>query len=133
MTFTISRKNVAWFVGPLVLLLAGGGFAAAGSDYDTGTLLSIDKEAQRTPRTWLWNTVVTATEVVSYKLRVRVGNQIYEAEYVPDVQPDGPLPTEWKPGNPVQARTEDHKLLVKLSYGRVIELNLLRRSEAKSP
>jgi hypothetical protein len=107
--------------------------AARADAYVQGTLLAIHKKVQTTPISWLWNTVVTSYDTVRYDLRIWAGNQIYTAEYVPLIQPDGPLPTEWQTGRPISFRIEKRQLVIKLSYGNEIRTNLLRREPAHSP
>jgi hypothetical protein len=75
---------------------------------------------------------VTSYDTVRYDLRIWAGNQIYTTEYVPLIQPDGPLPTEWQAGRPVSFRIEKRQLVIKLSYGDEIRTNLLRREPAHS-
>jgi len=98
--------------------------------YVQGTLLAVHKKVHTTPISWLWNTVVTSYDTVRYDLRIWAGNQVYVAEYVPPIQPDGPLPTEWQAGHPISFRIEKRELVVKLSYGTEIRTNLLRREPA---
>ena len=98
--------------------------------YVQGTLLAVHKKVQTTPISWLWNTVVSSYDTVRYDLRIWAGNQIYTAEYLPPIQPDGPLPTEWQAGRPISFRIEKRELVVKLSYGTEIRTNLLRREPA---
>jgi hypothetical protein len=107
--------------------------AARADAYVQGTLLAIHKKVQTTPISWLWNTVVTSYDTVRYDLRIWAGNQIYTAEYVPLIQPDGPLPTEWQAGHSISFRIEKRQLMIKLSYGDEIRTNLLRREPAHSP
>jgi len=76
---------------------------------------------------------VTSYDTVRYDLRIWAGNQIYIAEYVPLIQPDAPLPTEWQTGRPISFRIEKRELVIKLSYGNEIRTNLLRRESAHSP
>ena len=107
--------------------------AARADAYVQGTLLAIHTKVQTTPISWLWNTVVTSYDTVRYDLRIWAGNQIYIAEYLPLIQPDGPLPTEWQTGRPISFRIEKRQLVIKLSYGNEIRTNLLRREPAHSP
>ena len=107
--------------------------AARADAYVQGTLLAIHKKVQTTPISWLWNTVVTSYDTVRYDLRIWAGNQIYIAEYLPLIQPDGPLPTEWQTGRPISFRIEKRQLVIKLSYGNEIRTNLLRHEPAHSP
>jgi hypothetical protein len=106
---------------------------AADAPYQTATLLNVQQQVQRTPRSWLWNTPVTFDEVVSYELVFRVGNTNYTSEYIPDVQPNGLIPTEWKPGNQLDIRIQKHALFVKLSYDGEIETHITGRHTARNP
>jgi hypothetical protein len=122
----------------VTLFLAAAVFAipavrAADSPYQTATLLDVQQQVQRTPRSWLWDTPVTFDEVVSYELSFRIGNTSYTSEYIPDVQPNGPIPAEWKPGNQLDIRIQKHALFVKLSYDGEIETHVTRRHLAKTP
>src|SRR5439155_26118059 len=107
--------------------------AARSDAYVQGTLLAIHTKVRTTPISWLWNTVVTSYDTVRYDLRIWAGNQIYIAEYLPLIQPDGPLPTEWQTGRPISFRIEKRQLVIKLSYGNEIRTNLLRHEPAHSP
>jgi len=66
-------------------------------------------------------------------LQIQVGNQIYFTDYTPDVQPNGPLPSEWKPNQTIQFRIEKHRLLVKVSYDGEIETLIARRERQRKP
>jgi hypothetical protein len=107
--------------------------AARADAYLHGTLLAIHKKIQTTPISWLWDTVVTSYDTVRYDLRIWAGNQIYTAEYVPLIQPDGPLPSEWQTGRPISFCIEKRELVIKLSYADEIRTNLVRREPAHSP
>src|SRR5436305_1235874 len=72
-------------------------------------------------------TVVAFRTEVKYKLKVRLANDTYLTEYIPDIQPDGPIPSEWKNDKPVEARIADHVLFIKLSYGPEIETHIVKR------
>jgi len=113
----------------LVILFAS---TARADSYTRGTLLSIEEKVQTTPISWLWNTVVSSYDTVRYNIRIWAGNQIYIAEYVPPIQPNGPLPTEWQAGRPISFRIEKREFVIKLSYGTEIRTNLLRRQPAHS-
>jgi len=52
-------------------------------------------------------------------------------DYTPDVQPNGPLPTEWKPNQTIQFRTDKRRLFVNVSYDREIETFLARRDRPR--
>jgi hypothetical protein len=73
---------------------------------------------------------VSSYDTVRYDLRIGAGNQIYIAEYVPPIQPDGPPPSEWQSGRSIAFRIEKRELVIKLSYGTEIRTNLLRREPA---
>jgi hypothetical protein len=103
------------------------------ANYLAGTLIDIQKNVETTPRVWLWNTVVAASETVRYQLRIRVGNQIYVSEYVPLIQPDGGLPVSWKPNSALELRIEKHSLFVRLSYGGEIETRIMKHEAEKVP
>ncbi len=101
--------------------------------YETGTLLGIEKKVKVTPLTYVFEVVVSYYETVTYELQIQVGNQIYFTDYTPDVQPNGPLPSEWKPNQTIQFRIEKHRLLVKVSYDGEIETLIARRERQRKP
>ncbi len=123
---------VAFLTGLLFLPAAARGEESQAS-YVAGTLVDIQKNVETTPRVWLWNTVVAASETVRYQLRFRVGNQIYVSEYVPLIQPDAGLPVSWKPNRALELRIEKHSLFVRLSYGGEIETRIVRHEAEKLP
>ena len=122
-----SRNRCRIFATLLLAILIS---SAHADSYVQGTLLGIEKRVQTTPISWLWNTVVSSYDTVRYDIRIWAGNQIYIAEYVPPIQPDGPVPTEWQAGRPVSFRIKKRELVIKLSYGTEIRTNLLRREAA---
>jgi hypothetical protein len=99
--------------------------------YQPGTLLTIEKKVEATPTMWLWDTVVSSYDTVRYDLRVQVGTQEFVTEYIPDVQPNGPLPGEWTPDRAINVRTEKGKMFIKLSYDGEIETHILKRHRPK--
>jgi hypothetical protein len=99
--------------------------------YRSGTLLGIDKKVETTPTMWLWDTVVSSYDTVRYDLRVQVGNQMFITEYIPDIQPNGPLPGEWTPDRQINIRTDKGKMYIKLSYDGEIETHILKRRGPK--
>jgi hypothetical protein len=126
------NRSTALIVGLLAALLwPSAGLAEP--TYESGTLLEVRKKVELTPASWLWDTVVTYHEMVRYELRIQVGDEIYTTEYVPLIQPTGPLPTEWKTDAPVEVRVTKHELLIKLSYDGEVETHLVRRVRLKSP
>jgi hypothetical protein len=114
----------------LVLLLPPGLFAQPA--YQTGTLLNIEKKVKITPLEYVFDVVAAYYETVTYELKIRVGNDIYFTDYTPDVQPNGPLPSEWKTDQPIEVRPEKNTLLVKLSYDGEITTYISRRARPKS-
>ncbi|PYV59417.1 MAG: hypothetical protein DMG90_16870 [Acidobacteria bacterium] len=109
----------------MILLLTA--FTFAQSSYQSGTLVNIEKHTEYIPQAWHWDTVVAFRTEVKYKLKVRLANDTYLTEYIPDIQPDGPIPSEWKNDKPVEARIADHVLFIKLSYGPEIETHIVKR------
>jgi len=105
----------------------------AKAEYQAGTLVSIEKKVKITPIDYIYETVVSYYETVTYELQIRVGNDVYFTDYTPGVQPNWPLPSEWKPNVPVQLRLEKHRLLVKLKLDGEIVTYINRRSHTKSP
>jgi hypothetical protein len=101
--------------------------------YQSGTLLGIEKKVKTTPLTYVFEVVVSYYETVTYELQIQVGHEVYYTDYTPDVQPNGPLPTEWKPNQTIQFRTDKHRLFVKLSYGGEIETFIARRERPRRP
>ncbi|MBA3913414.1 MAG: hypothetical protein H0X25_06075 [Acidobacteriales bacterium] len=65
-----------------------------------------------------------------YELTIRIGEQTYLVEYTPLVQPDGVVPTEWRPDSPLQVRVEKHRILIRLISGEEAETRIVRRLRA---
>ncbi len=107
--------------------------ALAEPAYETGRLLGIERKVRITPLTYVFDVVVSYYETVAYELQIQVGNQIYFTDYTPDVQPNRPLPSEWKPNQTIQFRTEKHRLFVKVSYDGEIETFIARRERQRRP
>ena len=107
--------------------------SVAEPSYETGTLVGIEKKVRVTPLTYVFEVVVSYYETVTYELQIRTGNQIYFTDYTPDVQPNGPLPSEWKPNRTIQFRTEKHRLFVKVSYDGEMETFIARRERKRKP
>jgi hypothetical protein len=84
----------------------------------TGILEKIENKIESTPRTYVWDVVVTSTDVVTYRLHLRIGNRTYVTEYTPEIQPSG-LPAGWAIGRPLQLRFEKGRLLIRTSYGEI--------------
>ena len=114
----------ALFLPPLV---------SAEPTYQTGTLLGIEKKVKITPMTYVFEVVASYYETVTYELEIQVGEETYLTDYTPDIQPNGPLPTEWMIGQPIEVRTAKHRLFVKLSYGGEITTYIAHRTRTKSP
>jgi len=102
-------------------------FVWAQPSYQAGTLMNIEKHTDYIPQVWHWDTVVVFRTEVKYQLKVRLANDTYLTEYIPDIQPNGPIPSEWKNDKPLEGRIEDHSLFIKLSYGPEIETHIVRR------
>jgi hypothetical protein len=86
--------------------------------WQTGTLQAVEKKVESTPRTYLWDVVVTSTDVVTYRLRIRQGNRTYVADYTPEIQPSH-LPASWQIGGPLQLRVQKGQLIIRTSYGEI--------------
>jgi hypothetical protein len=111
------RLHIPWIFATLVLLSPfspGQGEAS----YAAGTLQQIQKQVVETPSLYLWNTVVTRTQIVSYRLQVQSGNEVFVGEFTPVIQPSD-APIEWTPGSKVRVRFAKGKMYVKTSYGEV--------------
>ena len=63
----------------------------------------------------------------------RAADAPYQTATLLNVQPDGPIPTEWKSGNQLDIRIQKHALFVKLSYDGEIETHIKGRHAAKNP
>lgn len=100
---------------------------AAAQQYQAATLVGIQKRVEMTPQTWLWNTPVTFVNTAHYEMTIRVGEETYLAEYTPLVQPDGVVPTEWKPDSSLEVRVEKHRILIRLSGGEEVETRIVRK------
>ena len=100
--------------------------------YRTGTLLHIEKKVRITPMTYVFNVVATYYETVTYELQIQVGQEVYFTAYTPDIQPNWPLPGEWKANQPLDLRTEKNRLFIKLSYDGELLTYISRRTRLKS-
>jgi hypothetical protein len=90
----------------------------AESVWQTGILERIEKKVESTPRTYVWDVVVTSTDVVTYRLHLRIGNRTYVTDYTPEIQPSD-LPAGWEMGRRLQLRLEKDRLLIRTSYGEI--------------
>jgi hypothetical protein len=124
---SLSSFLILFFVAFLLLSSA----SLADPSYETGTLVGIERKVKVTPLTYVFEVVVSYYETVTYELEIRVGNRTYFTDYTPDVQPNGPLPSEWKVNLPIQFRTDKHRLFVKVSYDGEIETFISRRERQK--
>jgi hypothetical protein len=84
----------------------------------TGTLVSVEKRVESTPRTYVWDVVVTSTDVITYRLYIQVANRTYVSDYTPEIQPSE-LPAGWRLGNRLDICVDKHRLMVKTSYGEI--------------
>jgi hypothetical protein len=125
------RRLRSFLVVTFLAVLLVPSVCLADPNYETGTLVDIEKKVKITPLSYVFEVVASYYETVTYVLQIRVGDQIYFTDYTPDVQPNGPLPSEWKPDQTIQFRTEKHHLFVKLSYDREIETFIARREHQK--
>jgi len=116
-----------WFI---VLLLPS---VNAQPAYQTGTLLGIERRVKITPLSYVFDVVATYSETVSYELQIRLGKETYFTDYTPDVQPNWPLPNEWQVNRPIEARTDKHRLFVKLSYDGEVMTYIARHARTKAP
>ena len=106
---------------------------ASEREYQTGTLVGIERKVKVTPLSYVFEVVVSYYETVTYELQLRAGNQTFFTDYTPDVQPNGPLPSEWKPNQSIQFRTDKHRLFVKLSYDGEVETFIARCENQRRP
>jgi hypothetical protein len=81
-----------------------------------GTVQSVEKKAESTPRTYLWDVVVTSTDVITYRLYITAGSKTYITDYTPEIQPSG-LPAACEVGHVLQFRQEKRRLLIQTSFG----------------
>jgi hypothetical protein len=107
--------------------------AIARAEYQSGTLVAVEKTTKITPIDYIYETVVSYYETVTYELQIRVGADTYFARYTPEVQPNWPLPSEWGPNQPIQLRLEKHRLVVKLKSDGEITTFIAHHSRVKSP
>jgi hypothetical protein len=117
----------AWFIVMLPATLS------AQPTYQTGTLLGIERKVKITPMTYVFDVVASYYETVTYQLKIQVGKETYFTDYTPDIQPNWPLPSEWKVNRPIAVRTDKHRLFVKLSYDGEIATYIARHANAESP
>jgi len=126
------RRRAEWcLILAFLVLVLPPSLAVEGPAYQTGILLGIEKRVTTTPLAYVFEVVVSYYETVTYELQIQVGDQIYFTDYTPDVQPNGPLPTEWKPNQTIQFRTDKRRLFVKVSYDGEIETFLRRRDRPR--
>jgi hypothetical protein len=86
--------------------------------WQTGTLQAVEKKVESTPRTYLWDVVVTSTDVITYRLRITIDHRTFVADYTPEIQPSG-LPASWEVGKPLHLRVQKGCLIIKTSYGEI--------------
>ena len=79
---------------------------------------AVEKKVESTPRTYLWDVVVTSTDVITYRLQIRSADQTYVADYTPEIQPSS-LPAGWQLGQPLKLRVEKKQMIIKTSYGEI--------------
>jgi hypothetical protein len=96
-------RRIAGCFGVLLLSL----LCVAKPTYQPGTLIAMEKKVETTPTMWLWDRVVSSYDTVRYDLRVKVGNQVFVTEYIPDIHPNGPVPEEWTPDRAINVRTDN--------------------------
>jgi hypothetical protein len=126
------RRFLSALIASLVLVLTSAAPLAASPQTDhfqAGTLLSIDKQVVKTPMSYVFDVVATYYETVTYKMQVHVGRNVYSVEYAPPVQPDGPLPSEWKENAPVSVRVEGRIMKFRVSTGQEIEGRIVGRKK----
>jgi hypothetical protein len=95
--------------------------------YQEARLVSIERQSVETPLEWVYDRVATYYETVTYRLTIEVGNKLYVTEYASNVQPEGPLPTEWQAGQPLRVRIEKGRMMIKLSYDGEMAVYIVRR------
>ena len=107
---------------PVALIVAFGAFfpvpLSAKPVWQTGILEQIEKRVESTPRTYVWDVVVTSTDVVTYRLYIRIGNRVCVTDYTPEIQPSS-LPAGWQRGRQLQLRVKKGRLLIRTSYGEI--------------
>jgi hypothetical protein len=86
--------------------------------WQAGTLQAVEEKVESTPRTYLWDVVVTSTDVITYRLHIRIDHRIFVADYTPEIQPSS-LPASWEVGRPVELRVQKDLLIIKTSYGEI--------------
>lgn len=109
--------RTSWTIlAALTLVLSSPAWLGAQAVWQTGTLEKVERKVESTPRTYVWDVVVTSTDIITYRLQIRIGSRTYISDYTPEIQPSG-LPTGWEAGRPLQVRPEKGRLLIKTSYG----------------
>jgi hypothetical protein len=116
----------------LAFLLSLSRPAGAASDYESGTLVAIKKNVKITPIDYIYETVVSYYETVTYELQIRVGNETYFSRYTPEIQPNWPLPQEWQPNASIQFRRDKRRLIVKLSHDGEVTTYIAGHERAKT-
>jgi hypothetical protein len=123
------RFTSRFFATFLLLAVFCAPISEAEQNYQKGTLLGINKKMQITPLEYVFNVVAAYYETVTYELQIKVSNEVYYSDYTPEIQPNGPLPTEWQPGRQLEVRPEKHRLYVKLSYDGDVETLIARHTK----
>jgi hypothetical protein len=126
--YRLIRVAALMFLTSLALLPA-----SAEPAYQTGTLLGIEKKVKITPLTYVYEAVASYYETITHELEIAVGDTIYYTDYTPDLQPDWPLPEEWRPGNPLNVRMDKHRIFIKLSHDGEITTYIAHRKHVKAP
>ena len=111
-------RRVVAVVSAIVFAVVGTMSVIAAPVWQSGTLLKIEKKVESTPRTYVWDVVVTSTDVTTYRLHIRVDGRTYVTDYSPEIQPSS-LPSGWEEGRLLKVRVEKQQMFIRTSYGEV--------------
>ncbi|MFY9559225.1 MAG: hypothetical protein WAQ52_03240 [Terriglobales bacterium] len=110
----------------LLLLSLGAGSYAVESGVQTMTIVRAEQKTRDRVAAWVNDTPVYQQDVY-FKVAVRAGDKLLEAEYEP-LNAWETLPVFWKPGVKVQGRVRGHSLFLKRPNGAEIRFVILKRS-----
>ena len=112
------RRKVLLLIFIATFVLSSSTLLAAQPVWQNGTLEAVEKKVESTPRTYVWDVVVSSTDVITYRLHIRINHKMFVADYTPEIQPSS-LPASWERGRPLQLRVQKDLLIIKTSYGEI--------------
>ena|SRR5438309_952846 len=110
---------------PILICILVSSATAAQKTYDTGTIVDIQQKTHTRVLYYIVNTPVTKDDPY-YEVSVQVKDVVLLGEYTPRHSDDS-LP-DWKPGDKVEVRTDNHHLYLKSPGGSDLNLDLVKRT-----